>query len=155
MGHRVKCFSNIKEDRAEQFHAFKPIINYSCNGGTCWVTWPKPHWWKGQWKGQQCLNKFSNHLPKSSIKSSTLSLQTACTGFYHYLYSSGSSLAGPTLVESSNCKVSYTQQGIVTDIMPATPPEQGLIVVHSTPSRLLSRSTYIWILENCNNISLP
>ena len=76
-----------------------------------------------QWEGQQCLNKFSNHIWKSSIKSR-------------------SSSAGSTLVESSNWKVFYTQQGQTADIMPATPPEPGWFAVHSTPSRLLSRSTY-------------
>ena len=39
-----------------------------------------------------------NHLPESSIKSFS-PLQTAWTGFDPYLYSSGPSLASPTLVE--------------------------------------------------------
>jgi len=63
-----------------------------------------------QWERQWCLNKFSNHLPKSSIKSSTLSLQTAWTSFNPYLHSGRSSSAGSTLVHS-NYKVFNTQQG--------------------------------------------
>jgi len=46
------------------------------------------------------------YSPKFSNRSSTLSLQTACNGFY----SSGLSSAGSALVESSNCKVFCTQQ---------------------------------------------
>jgi len=34
-----------------------------------------------------------------------------CQWFDPYLYSSGSSSAGLTLVENSSCKVFYTQQG--------------------------------------------
>jgi len=54
------------------------------------------------------LNVFSSHLPRSSIKNSTLFLQTARTSFDPHLYSSGSSSAGPTLVESSNCSCYIT-----------------------------------------------
>ena len=46
----------------------------------------------------------------TKIKSSTLSLQTARTGFDPHLYSSGSSSTDPALMESSNCKVFYIQR---------------------------------------------
>ena len=80
-----------------------------------------------------------SHLSECSIKSSTLSLQTAWTGFDPYLYSGGSSPAGPALVENSNCKVFIFNRGIVTDIISASPfrSQDGWCAVHSTPSRLL------------------
>jgi len=48
---------------------------------------------------------------KAQLRAPLSSLQTAWTGFDPNLYSSGSSSAGPALVENSNCKVFYTQQG--------------------------------------------
>ena len=36
-------------------------------------------------------------------------LQTAWTGLNPYLYSGGSSSAGPSLANNSNCKIFYTQ----------------------------------------------
>jgi len=50
-----------------------------------------------------------NHLPESLVRSSTLSLQTAWTGFDPY--SGGSSIAGSTLVENSYCKVGWNMMG--------------------------------------------
>ena len=57
-------------------------------------------------------------LPKSSIKSYTLSLQTTWTGFNPYLYSGRSSSAGPTLVEKRSF---ILNRGIVTDNVCHTP----------------------------------
>jgi len=54
--------------------------------------------------------KFDYNSQECSIKSST-PLQKAWMGFDPYLYSSGSSSARPALVENSNYKVLYTQQG--------------------------------------------
>jgi len=54
-------------------------------------------------------------------------------------YSSRSSLIGTALVQYSNCKVFYTQQGhCYRHNACHTPPKQGWYAVHSTPSRLLS-----------------
>ena len=50
------------------------------------------------------LGEFSNHLPTSSIKSSTLSRQTAWTGFDPYLYGGGSSSVGSVQVEITTVK---------------------------------------------------
>ena len=62
---------------------------------------------------------FCKSPPKSSVKSYTLSLQTAWTSFDPHLYSGGSSSAGTALVESSNCKVSFIlNRGIVTEATP-------------------------------------
>lgn len=56
------------------------------------------------------MSECSQITPQeSSIKGSTLSLQTAWTGFNPYLYSGGSSLAGSTLVEIANCKLLYSK----------------------------------------------
>ena len=73
------------------------------------------------------LPKFVlNHLPENSILSSTLSsLQIAWTGFNPHLCSSGSSSAGPTLVEIATTRSFILNRGIVTEIMSATPLEPG------------------------------
>jgi len=64
----------------------------------------------------QYLNEFSKPPPKKAqFKSSSPILQTA------YLYGGGSSSAGSTLVESSNCEVFNTQQGIMIDNACHTP----------------------------------
>ena len=58
---------------------------------------------------------FANHLLKSSLSP----CKTAWTGFDPHLYSGGSSSAGTALVESGNCKVSFTlNRGIVTEATP-------------------------------------
>ena len=63
-----------------------------------------------------------SHLPKSSIKSSSLSLTN----------SGGSSSAGPALVEIATARSFILNRGIVTDIMSATPLEPGCCVVLTT-----------------------
>jgi len=60
------------------------------------------------------------------------------TGFDPYLFSSGSSSAGPTLVEIATARTFILNRDIATDIMSATSLEPGWCVVHSTPPRLLS-----------------
>ena len=47
----------------------------------------------------------------SQLRAPLPPLQTAWTGFNPCLYSGASSSAGPSLVENSNCKVFYIQQG--------------------------------------------
>ena len=66
-----------------------------------------------------------SHLPKSSIKSSTLSLTNSLDRFDPYLYSGGSSSAGPALVEIATARSYILNRGIVTVTMSATPLEPG------------------------------
>ena len=54
---------------------------------------------------------------ESSIKGSTLSLQTAWTGFNPYLHSSGSSSAGSALVENSKLQAFIHKRGIVCNFI--------------------------------------
>ena len=56
-------------------------------------------------------NVILSHLPKSSL------LQTAWTGFDPYLYSGGSSSAGPALMLIATARPFILNRGIVTDIM--------------------------------------
>ena len=87
-----------------------------------------------------CQAEFSNHLPECSIKSFTLSLQTAWTSLDPYLYSGGPIVLhrSPLWWKIATVRSFILNRGIMTDIMPATPPEPGWCAVHSTPSRLLS-----------------
>ena len=66
------------------------------------------------------------HLPKRAQLRAPLSpLQTAWTSFDPYLYSGGSSSAGPALVEIATARSFIFNRGIVTDTMSATPLEPG------------------------------
>jgi len=66
------------------------LLIYDAATGT-WIESFYPNLAMCVWLTGGTLGKFSNHLSKSSIKSSTLTLQTAWTVFDPYLYSSGSS----------------------------------------------------------------
>ena len=61
----------------------------------------------------QCL--FSNTSQKAQLRAPLSPLQTAWTGFNPYLYSGGSSSAGPALVEIATAKSFILNRGIVTD----------------------------------------
>ena len=92
----------------------------------------------------------SNTSQKAQLRATciTLSLQTVWTGFDPNLYSSGSSSAGPALVEIATARSFILDRGIVTDTMSATPLEPGWYAVHSTPPRLLSFEVkFIFIFE--------
>jgi len=78
------------------------------------------------------------HSLKAQLRAPLSPLQTAWTGFDHYLYSSESSSVGPALVEIATARSFILNRGIVTDTMSATPLEPGWWAVHSTPARLLS-----------------
>jgi len=71
----------------------------------------------------QCL--FSHTSQKAQLRAPLSPLQTAWTGFDSYLYSGGSSSAGPALVEIATAKSFILNRGIVTDTMSATPLEPG------------------------------
>ena len=100
--------------------------------------------WKKKWKkcasGRGIAAKCCFRAPpkKAQLRAPLSPLQTAWTGFDPNLYSSGSSSAGPTLVEIATARSFILNRGIVTDTMTATPLEPGWWAVHSTPLRLLS-----------------
>ena len=73
---------------------------------------------------------FIKSLPKCSIKSSTLTLPNSLDRFDPYLNIGRSSSAGSTLVESSNCKDFYTQQGHCDRYNACHTPEPGYIPLH-------------------------
>jgi len=62
---------------------------------------------------------------KAQLRAPLSPLQTAWTGFNPYLYSGGSSSAGPALVEIATARSFILNRGIVTDTMSATPLEPG------------------------------
>jgi len=78
-----------------------------------------------QWEGHLCQCLFSHTSQKAQLRAPLSPLQTAWTGFDPYLYSGGSSSAGPALVEIATARSLYLNRGIVTDIMSATPLEPG------------------------------
>jgi len=61
---------------------------------------------------------------KAQLRAPHSPLQTIWTSFNPYLYSRGSSSASPALVEIATARYFYTQQGIVSDTMSATPWSQ-------------------------------
>ena len=62
---------------------------------------------------------------KAQLRAPLSPLQTAWTSFNPYLYSGGSSSAGPALVEIATARSFILNRGIVTDTMSATPLEPG------------------------------
>ena len=76
--------------------------------------------------GSSC-QMFSSLTPpkKAQLRAPLSPLQTAQTGFDPNLYSSGSSSAGPALVEIATARSFILNRGIVTDTMSATPLEPG------------------------------
>ena len=85
-----------------------------------------------------------SHLPKKAQLRAPLSpLQTAWTGFDPNLYSSGSSSAGPALVEIATARSFILDRGIVTDNVCHTPGARMTTALvewwsgmHCSPSRL-------------------
>ena len=62
---------------------------------------------------------------KAQLRAPLSPLQTAWTGFDPNLYISGSSSAGPALVEIATARSFILDRGIVTDTLSATPLQPG------------------------------
>jgi len=69
---------------------------------------------------------------RAQLRAPLSPLQTAWTGFHPYLFSGGSSSAGPALVEIATARSFILNRDIVTDTMSATPLEPGWWAVLTT-----------------------
>ena len=101
--------------------------------------------WKLTFKSANCCANVRSQIlsitsQKTQLRALLSPLQTDWTGFDPYLYSIGSSSAGPALVEIATARSFILNRSIVTDAMSATPLESGWSAFHSTKVLLSARS---------------